>query len=109
MEKEEFPPRGLCEYCGNPLDDRVWISIDHTAGRRMNPVLLTCHRCDVPGSSDVEINHFTEDPVEWLVRLSEQNRLSDEAAVRFLQVFRKVNEFVEWRQSKSQNQTTGKG
>ena len=83
-----------CEYCGQPLDDPVYISLNRHEKGTEGPILLTCGNCSPPGAYLIEIDNFIANPVEWLARLIEKNWLGTDANMGFNRIAQRINEFI---------------
>ncbi len=60
---------GKCEVCGRGLEqlrtDKIYLSLEYSD----STVLITCFKCERPGSYDIQLSRFLEDPIDWLAQL----------------------------------------
>ncbi len=60
---------GKCEVCGEGLRfsdaEKIYLSLKY----RDSTTLITCSRCEEPGTYEIQLNRFLEEPIEWIAQL----------------------------------------
>ncbi len=64
---------GRCEVCGRELDvsepRKIYLSLKY----RDSTTLITCSRCEEPGTYEIELGRFLQEPIEWMAQLYGKN------------------------------------